>query len=112
MNMNTTLHAEQPMNTTILNYPGFQTLPKGVRQMLLVSEAYFFNEPASHHHSRDMIKAVRKPGSAGIRSLRNACGWHLLLAPQTAIETSCNRASYKPDFLPERHSILPPFQRE
>jgi hypothetical protein len=44
--MNATLRAEQPMNTTILNYPGFQTLPKGVRQMLLVSEAYFFNEPA------------------------------------------------------------------
>jgi hypothetical protein len=47
MNMNATLHAEKPMNMTILNYPGFQTLPKGVRQMLLVSEAYFFNEPAS-----------------------------------------------------------------
>ena len=36
------------MNTTILNYPGFQTLPKGVKKMLAVSEAYFFDEPASH----------------------------------------------------------------
>jgi hypothetical protein len=52
MNMNITLHAEQLMNTTILNYPGFQTLPKGVRQMLLVSEAYFFNEPASQHQEQ------------------------------------------------------------
>jgi hypothetical protein len=33
-----------PMNATILNYPGFQTLPKGVKQMLLVSESYFFEE--------------------------------------------------------------------
>jgi len=37
------------MNTTILNYPGFQTLPKGVKQMLLVSEAHFFDQPAPHY---------------------------------------------------------------
>jgi hypothetical protein len=42
------------MNTTILNYPGFQTLPKGLRQMLLVSEAYFFNEPAPDHRQREV----------------------------------------------------------
>jgi hypothetical protein len=36
------------MNTTILNYPGFQTLPKGVKQMLLFSEAHFFEQLASH----------------------------------------------------------------
>jgi hypothetical protein len=35
------------MNTTILNYPGFQALPKGIKQMLLVSEAHFFDQPAS-----------------------------------------------------------------
>ena len=55
MNMNATLHAEQPMNMTILNYPGFPALPKGVRQMLLVSEAYFFNEPASHHPKQQVV---------------------------------------------------------
>ncbi len=55
MNMNETLHAERPMNTTILNYPGFQSLPKGVRQMLLVSEAYFFNEPASDHREQEVV---------------------------------------------------------
>ncbi|MGO8700031.1 MAG: hypothetical protein ACLQVY_20260 [Limisphaerales bacterium] len=32
------------MNQTILNYPGFQALPKGAKQMLLVSESYFFEE--------------------------------------------------------------------
>ena len=46
--MNTTLRGKQLMNTTILNYPGFQSLPKGARQMLLVSEAHFFEESASH----------------------------------------------------------------
>jgi len=35
------------MDTTILNYPGFQTLPKGVRRMLIASEEFFFDQPAS-----------------------------------------------------------------
>jgi hypothetical protein len=34
------------MNTTIMNYPGFHTLPKGIKQLLLVSETHFFNEAA------------------------------------------------------------------
>jgi hypothetical protein len=46
--MNTTLHAEQPVNTTIFNYPGFQTLPKGIKQMLVVTEARLFDQPAFH----------------------------------------------------------------
>ena len=37
------------MDTTILNDSGFQTLPKGVRRMLVASEAYFFEETASRH---------------------------------------------------------------
>jgi hypothetical protein len=36
------------MNETILNYPGFQSLPKGAKQMLLVSEAHFFLEAVPH----------------------------------------------------------------
>ena len=63
MNMNATLHAEQPMNRTILSYPGFQTLPKGVRQMLLVSEAYFFNLPASHHQEQNIATRPANRGS-------------------------------------------------
>ena len=51
--MNTELQAEQQMNTTILNYPGFQTLPKGVKQMLLISEAHFFEQPAPHHQQQN-----------------------------------------------------------
>ena len=56
MNMNATLHTEQATNTTVLNYPGFQALPKGVRQMLLVSEAYFFNEPAPEHREQEVAE--------------------------------------------------------
>ena len=41
------------MNTTIMNYPGFQTLPKAVKQMLLVSEAHFFEQPAAHHQEQN-----------------------------------------------------------
>jgi hypothetical protein len=37
------------MHTTILNYPGFQALPKGIKQMLVASEEHFFDQPASHH---------------------------------------------------------------
>jgi hypothetical protein len=33
----------------MLNYPGFQTLPEGVKQMLLVSEAHFLDPSASHY---------------------------------------------------------------
>jgi len=50
--MNTTLQAERQMNTTILNYPGFQALPKGVKRMLLVSEAHFFDQSASHQQEQ------------------------------------------------------------
>jgi len=32
------------MNSTILNYPGFQDLPKSIRQMLVMSEEYFFRD--------------------------------------------------------------------
>jgi hypothetical protein len=33
-----------PLNSITATYPGFQSLPKGVKQMLLVSESLFFEE--------------------------------------------------------------------
>jgi hypothetical protein len=33
-----------PMRTITLAYPGFQTLPRGVKKMLVVSESFFFGE--------------------------------------------------------------------
>jgi hypothetical protein len=50
--MNTTLPAEQPMNTTTLNFPNFHTLPEGLKQMLLVSEAHFCDQAASYHQDQ------------------------------------------------------------
>jgi hypothetical protein len=32
------------MKTIVLTYPGFHSLPKGLRQMLVVSESIFFSE--------------------------------------------------------------------
>ena len=43
------------MNTTILNYPGFQSLPKGIKQMLLVSESHFFDMPAPHQEQQKVV---------------------------------------------------------
>jgi hypothetical protein len=54
------------MNTTILNYPGFQSLPKGARQMLLVSEAHFFDQSESHPAAQNTLAPEVRAG----RSLR------------------------------------------
>jgi hypothetical protein len=32
------------MNSITATYPGFQALPKGIKQMLLISESVFFEE--------------------------------------------------------------------
>ena len=69
MNMNATRHVKEHKNMTILNYPGFQTLPKGVRQMLLVSEAYFFNEPASRHIEQTVASTRANRGSTDIMGI-------------------------------------------
>jgi hypothetical protein len=78
--MKASLDAQQPMNTTILNYPGFQTLPKGVRQMLLVSEAFFFNEPASDHQEQAPAAGRGRPvskESVGIPLLPAGFPWRV-----------------------------------
>jgi hypothetical protein len=32
------------MRTIILTYPGFQSLPRGIKQMLVASETFFFDD--------------------------------------------------------------------
>jgi hypothetical protein len=57
------------MNATILNYPGFQTLPKGVKQMLLVSESYFFvEEPPPRQLYRNALAPIWKT-NRGLKTL-------------------------------------------
>lgn len=40
------------MKSIILTYPGYQTLPRGIKQMLVASESDFFSEaiPARLNH--------------------------------------------------------------
>ena len=40
------------MNTTTLSFPNFHTLPEGLKQMLLVSEAHFCDQSASYHQDQ------------------------------------------------------------
>jgi hypothetical protein len=63
--MNATLYAELPVNMTTLSYPGFQSLPKGVRQMLLVSESYFFNEPPPERQEQKLAVRVKRVCRSG-----------------------------------------------
>jgi hypothetical protein len=35
------------MRTIIFTYPGYQSLPKGIKQMLVASENFFFDEIGS-----------------------------------------------------------------
>jgi hypothetical protein len=48
------------MRSTMLTYPGFQTLPRGVKRMLLESESFFFGEAKSW-------TAKAAPGKLAIR---------------------------------------------
>ena len=38
------------LNSIAATYPGFQALPKGVKQLLLVSESVFFEDARPGHH--------------------------------------------------------------
>lgn len=51
------------MNATILNYPGFQTLPKGVKQMLLMSETHFFKEAVPPHFEDNSVARAATPAA-------------------------------------------------
>jgi hypothetical protein len=51
---------ERPMNTTILSYPGFQALPKGVKQMLLASETYFFENDTPRCADRHYVTRIAR----------------------------------------------------
>jgi hypothetical protein len=59
---------EENMNTSIMNYPGFQNLPKGARQMLLFSETHFFNEDAARPAAQADAARERRSRQA-LRSL-------------------------------------------
>ena len=55
-------HALQ-MKSIMVTYPGFQSLPKGLKQMLVESERFFFEEETT------FIRRDGKPPSAFLKSI-------------------------------------------
>jgi hypothetical protein len=51
------------MKSIITTYPDFQSLPRGIKMMLLVSEDHFFSEVKSHPASSE---ATRQTGGLTI----------------------------------------------
>lgn len=56
------------MNSFIYSYPGFQTLPRGIKQMLVTSEDNFFKNARPTPINRKNVKG--KSGLAAILSSR------------------------------------------
>jgi hypothetical protein len=48
------------MRTIMMTYPGFQTLPRGIKRMLVASESFFFGEAQSRP-----MKSMRGKSPAG-----------------------------------------------
>lgn len=51
------------MRTIILTYPGYQSLPRGIKQMLVASETFYFEESSS-------AATHRRPEDAKIAQFR------------------------------------------
>jgi hypothetical protein len=53
------------MKSIITTYPGFQTLPKGIKMLLLASEDFFFGEAGSSKEKPKASANKRFSGRAG-----------------------------------------------
>ena len=56
------------MNSITATYPGFQALPKGIKQMLVVSESLFFDD------AKAAAQPPIRPPQPEVKVLRRA-GW-------------------------------------
>jgi hypothetical protein len=64
------------MKSIMMTYPNFRTLPKGVKQMLLASESFFFEEttaPAVSRLDQSMNVAILSSGKTRFGS---SPPWH------------------------------------
>jgi len=61
---------DNPKMKSIMTYPGFQTLPRAIKQMLVTSESGFFNEA--------------KPSPAAAITCKQPNSWHAPQLRQTA----------------------------
>jgi hypothetical protein len=61
----------ETMRTIILTYPGFQSLPRGVKQLLLATENFYFEEPRPAATRMDAARSKRTEAAP----LATAAGW-------------------------------------
>jgi len=56
------------MRTIILTYPGYQSLPRGIKQMLVASENFFFEESRSAviNHKSKTAEVAQFPAITGL----------------------------------------------
>jgi hypothetical protein len=54
------------MKTIMFTYPGFQSLPRGIKQMLVTSETLFFAETGTNAAN---TRSAR-PGNAGLENAK------------------------------------------
>ncbi|HLX97046.1 MAG TPA: hypothetical protein VKU37_15000 [Verrucomicrobiae bacterium] len=59
------------MRTIILTYPGYQSLPRGIKQMLVASENFYFDEigTVAASANRNQPKAAKTAQFNGVTSL-------------------------------------------
>ena len=59
------------MRTIILTYPGYQSLPRGIKQMLVASENFYFDEigATAAHVNSDQPEDAKLATFAGVTNL-------------------------------------------
>jgi hypothetical protein len=59
------------MGTIILTYPGYQSLPRGIKQMLVASENFYFDEigATEPHVNSDQPEGAKLAPVAGVTNL-------------------------------------------
>jgi hypothetical protein len=62
-----------PFNSVAATYPGFQSLPKGVKQMLLITESVFFED--ARPLVRPKMAGARPAGQAGVLPFDGIVPW-------------------------------------
>jgi hypothetical protein len=55
------MKTNQTIKLIMTTYPGFQDLPKGVKQMLLVSESFFFDEASRQAKNAPALTSLPPP---------------------------------------------------
>lgn len=64
------------MKSVTTTYPGFHELPKGIKQLLLISESFFFGEAGSAPETADAVPDLKRRGTAFPAALHEAFGPH------------------------------------